>query len=46
MRDAALFPFDTDTSWDAEDAVIRCGAELIDDLALPVEVLHPRQRRC
>ena len=30
-----------DTSADAEDAVIRRGAELFGDLAVPVEVHHP-----
>jgi uncharacterized protein len=32
-RDADLFHFDPDTSWDAEDAVNRRGAALDDDLA-------------
>jgi hypothetical protein len=36
--DADLFYFDADTSWDAEDVVIRRGAELFGDLAVPVEV--------
>ena len=38
IRDADLFYFDTDTSWDAEDAVIRAGAELFAGLPVPVEI--------
>ena len=38
MRDADLFYSDEDTSWEAEDAVIRAGAELFGDLAIPVEI--------
>jgi hypothetical protein len=38
IRDADLFYFDQDTSWDAEDAVIRAGAELFADLPVPVEI--------
>ncbi|MGY1813227.1 nucleotidyltransferase family protein [Blastococcus sp. SYSU D00820] len=38
IRDADLFYFDPDTSWDAEDAVIRRGAELFADLPVPVEI--------
>ncbi|TFV61307.1 nucleotidyltransferase family protein [Geodermatophilus sp. DF01-2] len=38
VRDADLFYFDSDTSWDAEDAVIRRGAELFGDLPVPVEI--------
>ena len=38
IRDADLFYFDEDTSWDAEDAVIRAGAELFADLPVPVEI--------
>ena len=38
IRDADLFYFDPDTSWDAEDAVIRAGAELFGDLPVPVEI--------
>ena len=38
IRDADLFYFDPDTSWDAEDAVIRAGAELFADLPVPVEI--------
>ena len=38
VRDADLFYFDADTSWDAEDAVIRRGAELFGDLPVPVEI--------
>ena len=38
VRDADLFYFDPDTSWDAEDAVIRRGAELFADLPVPVEI--------
>ena len=38
VRDADLFYFDPDTSWDAEDAVIRRGAELFGDLPVPVEI--------
>ena len=32
-----LFYFDPDTSWEAEDAVIRAGASLFADLPVPVE---------
>lgn len=38
IRDADLFYFDPDTSWDAEDAVIRAGAGLFADLPVPVEI--------
>jgi uncharacterized protein len=38
IRDADLFFFDADTSWDAEDAVIRRGAEIFADLPVPVEI--------
>jgi hypothetical protein len=38
IRDADLFYFDPDTSWAAEDRVIRTGAELFDDLPVPVEI--------
>jgi hypothetical protein len=38
IRDADLFYFDPDTSWDAEDAVIRAGADLFADLPVPVEI--------
>jgi hypothetical protein len=38
IRDADFFYFDADTSWDAEDAVIRAGAQLFADLPLPVEI--------
>jgi hypothetical protein len=38
IRDADLFYFDPDTSWEAEDAVIRAGAELFADLPVPVEI--------
>jgi hypothetical protein len=38
IRDADFFYFDDDTSWDAEDAVIRAGAELFGDLPVPVEI--------
>ena len=38
LRDADLFYFDADTSWDAEDAVIRAGAQLFADLPVPVEL--------
>ena len=38
IRDADLFYFDPDTSWDAEDAVIRAGAVLFADLPVPVEI--------
>jgi hypothetical protein len=37
-RDADLFYLDDDTSWDAEDAVIRAGADLFADLPVPVEI--------
>jgi len=38
IRDADLFYFDPDTSWEAEDAVIRAGADLFADLSVPVEI--------
>ncbi|MGY2085065.1 nucleotidyltransferase family protein [Blastococcus sp. SYSU DS0539] len=38
IRDADFFYFDPDTSWGAEDAVIRAGAELFADLPVPVEI--------
>ena len=38
IRDADFFYFDPDTSWAAEDAVIRAGAELFADLPVPVEI--------
>jgi uncharacterized protein len=38
IRDADLFYVDPDTSWAAEDAVIRAGAELFADLPVPVEI--------
>lgn len=38
IRDADLFYFDADTSWDAEDAVIRAALELFADLPVPVEI--------
>ena len=38
VRDADLFYFDADTSWDAEDAVIRRGANLFADAPVPVEI--------
>jgi uncharacterized protein len=38
IRDADLFYFDPDTSWAAEDAVIRAGAELFAGLPVPVEI--------
>jgi hypothetical protein len=38
IRDADLFYWDDDPSWDAEDAVIRRGADLFADLPVPVEI--------
>jgi hypothetical protein len=38
IRDADFFYFDPDTSWEAEDAVIRRGAALFGDLPVPVEI--------
>ena len=38
IRDADFFYFDPDTSWEAEDAVIRRGAEVFADLPVPVEI--------
>ena len=38
IRDADFFYFDPDTSWAAEDAVIRAGAQLFADLTVPVEI--------
>ena len=37
-RDADFFYFDADTSWDAEDEVIRAGGKLFADLPMPVEI--------
>jgi len=38
IRDADLFYFDDDTSYDAEDDVIRRGAGLFAELPVPVEI--------
>jgi hypothetical protein len=38
IRDYDVFYFDPDTSWDAEDLVIKRAAELFGDLGAPVEV--------
>jgi hypothetical protein len=38
VKDADLFYFDPDTSWRAEDAVIRRGADLFAGLDVPVEI--------
>lgn len=38
VRDADLFYFDADTSWDAEDRVIRRAAALFADAPIPVEI--------
>ena len=38
IRDADFFYFDADTSYEAEDDVIRAGADLFGDLAVPVEI--------
>lgn len=38
VRDADFFYFDPDLSWEAEDAVIRAGADLFGDLPVPVEI--------
>ncbi len=38
VRDADLFSWDADTSWEAEDAVIRRAADLFADVPVPVEV--------
>jgi uncharacterized protein len=38
IRDADFFYFDTDTSWAAEDTVIRAGADLFAGLPVPVEI--------
>jgi hypothetical protein len=38
ILDADFFYFDADTSWSAEDAVIRAGADLFGDLPVPVEI--------
>ncbi|SCX50368.1 hypothetical protein SAMN03159343_2396 [Klenkia marina] len=38
VRDADVFYFSADTSWEAEDAVIGAAAELFADLPVPVEV--------
>jgi hypothetical protein len=38
IRDADFFYFDADTSWEAEDAVIRAGAALFADVPVPVEI--------
>jgi len=44
-RDADFFYFDPDTSWSAEDAVIRAGAELFADLPVPVEIRNQARVR-
>jgi uncharacterized protein len=38
IRDADFFYYDADTSWDAEDDVIRAGEKLFADLPMPVEI--------
>jgi hypothetical protein len=38
IRDYDIFYFDPDTSWDAEDAVIKRAAALFADLDAPIEV--------
>ena len=38
VKDADLFYFDPDTSYEAEDAVIRRGADLFAGVAVPVEI--------
>jgi hypothetical protein len=38
VRDADLVYFDADTSWDAEDAVIRRGEQVFAGLPVPVEI--------
>ncbi|MGY1671833.1 nucleotidyltransferase family protein [Geodermatophilus sp. SYSU D00710] len=38
IRDADLFYWDADTGWDAEDAVIRRGADPFAGLPVPVEI--------
>lgn len=38
IRDADFFYFDDDTSWAAEDAAIRAGADLFAGLPVPVEI--------
>lgn len=38
IRDADVFYFDRDTSWDAEDAVIRAGVDLFAGLPVPIEI--------
>jgi len=38
IRDADVFYFDEDSSWEAEDAVITAGAALFADLQIPVEI--------
>lgn len=38
IRDYDVFYFDPDTSWEAEDAVIRRAADLFKDVSAPVEV--------
>jgi hypothetical protein len=42
-RDADFFYFDADTSGEAEDDVIRAGAELFADLPVPVEIRYEAQ---
>jgi hypothetical protein len=42
VRDADLFSFDPDTSWDAEDDVIRRGAELFAMVIRPNRSPAPR----
>lgn len=38
IRDYDVFYFDTDTSWDAEDAIIRRVASAVSDLGVSVEI--------
>lgn len=38
VKDADLFYYDPDTSWAAEDAVIRRGADLFAGVGVPVEI--------
>jgi len=38
IKDIDLFYFDDDLSWEAEDRVIRRGAALFSELAVPVEI--------
>lgn len=43
IKDYDLFYWDEDTSWEAEDAVIRRGADLFGDLGVEVEIRNQKR---